>query len=213
MLPVIFRKRGSASSSAASLAERPSFHRMQGRSGRPALSISVAPCMWPERPMPLTRFSGSGWSRQSASIALEVALTQLSGSCSDQPGCGRSTARAARCARRRSAGRRRSAPPSPTRCRHRSRDTWGAPPPFGARGDPLHAGLFVRGSNIAVQDGMCQPPDRRESHRSPHGAQRMSGTAPNQNPAPGRPRFPSGLGALFRPVVHDPVAGDIDAAR
>ena len=40
--------------SAASAADRPSFHRMQGRSTLSASSSSVAPCIWPERPMPLT---------------------------------------------------------------------------------------------------------------------------------------------------------------
>ncbi len=95
ILPVMARKRGSASSAAASTWLRVSFHRMQGRRTWSAASISVAPCMWPERPIPLTAESAGPWLAFSAPTASRVARIQSSGSCSDQPGCGRETAIAA----------------------------------------------------------------------------------------------------------------------
>ena len=47
-------------SRAHSAAERPSFQRMQGRSTSSSLPSSVAPCMWPERPMPRTAAISAG---------------------------------------------------------------------------------------------------------------------------------------------------------
>ncbi len=91
MLPVVARKRGSASSSAASAKLRVSFHRMQGRSTRSPPSISVAPCMWPDRPMPRTAPRSTPGIARRAAMACSHAAIQCEGSCSDQPGCRRET--------------------------------------------------------------------------------------------------------------------------
>ena len=64
---------------------------MQGRSTSSRASSSVAPCMWPERPMPFTAASALALSALSPSRTASSAVHQLSGSCSDQPGCGRET--------------------------------------------------------------------------------------------------------------------------
>ncbi len=95
ILPVSARKRGSASRIAASAWLRVSFQRMQGRSTRSFASMSVAPCMWPESPIPLTAASSAGCSALSAAIASSAARSQSPGACSDQPECGRCTVRLA----------------------------------------------------------------------------------------------------------------------
>ncbi|PAV70012.1 hypothetical protein WR25_06553 [Diploscapter pachys] len=86
-LPPRSRKAGVAASRPAhSAKERPSFHRMAGRSGRSSAPSRVAPCIWPARPMPRTdrRTAGS-----MARTAAQVACHQATGSCCDHRGCGR----------------------------------------------------------------------------------------------------------------------------
>ena len=88
-LPVMSRERGSSrSSSRHSSSERPSFHKMAGRSGLSALSSKVAPCICPLKPMALTAPRSFPGKAHTASM---VARHQESGSCSDHKGCGRST--------------------------------------------------------------------------------------------------------------------------
>jgi hypothetical protein len=92
-LPVIERKPGTAASSCAHCATlRPSSQSMQERSTCPSASTSVAPCIWPARPMARTARSAFGCSAARASRQSQVAAHQSSGSCSDQPGYGRLTA-------------------------------------------------------------------------------------------------------------------------
>ena len=84
MLPVMAREEGSRrSSSRHSSAERPSFQRMAGRSGRSCASSSVAPCIWPERPTARTLARAAPGS---ALTARTVACHQASGDCSENPG-------------------------------------------------------------------------------------------------------------------------------
>ena len=95
LLPQTLRSCGqAASSSRHSATARPSFHRMQGRRGRWSCPRSVAPCIWPESPIPRTLATAPGWREASTSMVARVAATQLSGSCSEWPGWGRSTVRA-----------------------------------------------------------------------------------------------------------------------
>ena len=79
MLPVSARKRGSASSSAASAWLRVSFHRMQGRSTWSSASSTVAPCMWPDSPMPLTAENCFGCWRAVRPSRCSVAEIQSAG--------------------------------------------------------------------------------------------------------------------------------------
>ena len=59
-LPVIRRESGARASRAAhSASARPSFHRMAGRSTPPRASRRVAPCIWPESPIPRTAESAA----------------------------------------------------------------------------------------------------------------------------------------------------------
>ena len=89
MLPVMARDKGSRrSSSRHSSAERPSFQRMAGRSGRSCASSSVAPCIWPERPTARTLARAAP---ERPLTARTVACHQPSGSCSENPGAGRLT--------------------------------------------------------------------------------------------------------------------------
>ena len=88
MLPVTRRNIGSASSSAASSKLRVSFHRMQGRSTSSAASSRVAPCIWPDRPMPRTPRRPCA---ASCSITCSVAAIQSAGDCSLHPAKGRLT--------------------------------------------------------------------------------------------------------------------------
>ncbi len=78
--------------SAHSAPLRPSFHRIAGRSTRPAPSSSVAPCICPDSPIPASAFqSASLAAARAAAIAASVPCHQSSGSCSDHSGCGRDT--------------------------------------------------------------------------------------------------------------------------
>src|SRR3954447_1265792 len=88
-LPAIVCSDGQRRSSAThSACERPSFQRIAGRSGRPSSSSSVAPCIWPDSPIPRTRATSRGWRAARSSTAPTAASTQPSGSCSDHSGAG-----------------------------------------------------------------------------------------------------------------------------
>ena len=90
MLPVRRRRSGTRFSiSVHSANERTSFHRMAGRSGLPAASRKVAPCIWPERPTPASRAKASGALLRSAATPALTASTQSSAFCSLHSGCGR----------------------------------------------------------------------------------------------------------------------------
>jgi hypothetical protein len=96
MLPARAVRSGtSRCSSAHSAPLRPSFHRIAGRSTRPAPSSSVAPCIWPESPIAVSARLPSGAAARTSATAASVACHQCSGSCSDHNGCGRETSSAA----------------------------------------------------------------------------------------------------------------------
>ena len=75
-------------------AARASFHRIAGRSGRPSAARSNAACIWPDRPTARSAAKASGAAARTLATTASVARHQSSGSCSDQPGRGRDTARA-----------------------------------------------------------------------------------------------------------------------
>ena len=77
--PLIDRKDGSESSSDASTSARVSFYKIDGRRAFSALSTSVAPCLWPERPIPLTPDRSAD--TRNSRITLSTAVFQVSGSC------------------------------------------------------------------------------------------------------------------------------------
>ena len=93
IFPVNLRKMGSASSSAASSADRVSFHRIHGRSTVSLASNKVAPCIWPDRPM--ARAAARSICPARATITTSAASNQSSGDCSDQPSCRRLTVKGA----------------------------------------------------------------------------------------------------------------------
>ena len=94
MLPATSRARGKAASiSAHSAMARPSFQRIAGRSTRSSWSRQTAPCICPERPMP-RRPGEPVLARERADRSPRPPRHQSSGSCSDQPGCGRDDASA-----------------------------------------------------------------------------------------------------------------------
>src|SRR3990167_9410989 len=96
-LPVMAARSGTSRVSCSHCAPlRPSFHRMAGRSTLSCSSSKVAPCIWPERPMPRSRARACGCSRCSWSITASSACHQAAGSCSDHMACGRCTVSGAR---------------------------------------------------------------------------------------------------------------------
>ncbi|MNX44017.1 hypothetical protein D3C86_744950 [compost metagenome] len=96
-LPAISPRRGTARVSASHCAPlRPSFQRMAGRSTSPAASSSVAPCIWPDRPMARTCASAFACVVRSSAMTASSACHHWAGACSDHSGCGRSTVSGAR---------------------------------------------------------------------------------------------------------------------
>ena len=94
MLPAISRDLGSrASISTHSAKDRASFHRIAGRKTLSDLSISVAPCCWPESPMPSTAATAFGFAFFRSATTFCVAFHQSAGACSDHPSCNRDTFR------------------------------------------------------------------------------------------------------------------------
>ena len=155
MLPVILRKRRSASSFAASTRLRVSFHRMQGRNTSSLSSSRVAPCIWPERPMPRTAARARADAPPSApqpprrpreSSRRDPAPTS--------PECGRETS-SGPWPSPRSAARRRSAAPLPPTCRGPAQDT----------SQFLPAGRLAT-NRSAIQPNISLQPSRATAPRS-----------------------------------------------
>ena len=67
-----------------------SLCRMAGRTGFLARSSRTAPCIWPEKPIAFSAPSALPAEFLISAIAPAMAAAQTSGSCSDQPACGRS---------------------------------------------------------------------------------------------------------------------------